>query len=61
MFGFVPIGGELIRDSDHESVSTELDRLCWFEPGSEGVFSYFAPRAFEQSTPDFLRRQIHFC
>jgi hypothetical protein len=25
------------------------------------VICNFAPRAFEQTTPDFLRRQIHFC
>jgi hypothetical protein len=58
---FVPVGGELIRDRNRELVTTELDRLSRFEPGPEGVFSNFAPRAFKQSTPDFLRRQIHVC
>ena len=61
MFRLIPVRGELIRNRDSEFVSTELDRLRWFEPGSEGVFSNFAPRAFEQTTPDFLRRKIHFC
>ena len=61
VFGLVPISRELIWDSDGEFVAAELDRLSRFEPGSEGVLRYFAPRAFKQSTPDFLRRQIHFC
>ena len=61
MFRLVPISGELVGHRDREFVSAELDRLRWFEPGSEGVLRYFAPRAFKQSTPDFLRRQIHVC
>ena len=61
MLGLVPIRRELIGNSDSEFVATELNRLSRFEPGSEGVLRYFAPRAFKQTTPDFLRRKIHFC
>jgi hypothetical protein len=61
VFGFVPIGRKLIGNRNGEFAATELDRLRWFEPGSKRVLRYFAPRAFEQSTPDFVRRKIHFC
>jgi hypothetical protein len=56
MFRFVPVSGELVGHSDREFVSAKLDRLRWFEPGSKGVLRNFAPRAFEQTTPNFLRR-----
>ena len=61
VFGLIPISGELIGNSDSEFVAAQLNRLSRFEPGFESVFRYFAPRAFKQTTPDFLRRQIHFC
>jgi hypothetical protein len=61
VLGAVPVSGELIRDGDGEGASPQLDRMSWFEPGTESVLRYFAPRAFEQSIPDFVRRKIHFC
>jgi len=61
VLGLVPVRRELIRDRDGEPLAAQLDGVGGFEPGPEGVLRYFAPRAFKQATPDFVRRKIHFC
>ena len=59
MLGLVPLRRKAVGGADEQLVPLDLERLCRFEPGFEGLFRQFLARTIEKTRPGFLRSECH--